>query len=382
MPPQDAWHVQLERWTTAGVIDADTAARIRAFEEAHAPATRLRWPVRLALAFGGLLLGASVLLFVSSQWDMLSPAVRFTLLLVMVGALHGLGAAAAMRSPGLSETLHALGTIALGGGVFLAGQIFNLEEHWPAGVMLWAAGAWLGVALLGGPAQLAIAVLLTPVWLGSEWLLAAGGSHGIRVLGVGVFLLALAYLTAPIGPAPSRPARVLAILGAIALLPACALLWEATEGWLSAGAGARPLTAPAPSTATMAVGWLVALAGPLLVALAFRRGAWWMNAAAAGWALAAVFAIGRAPEWTRYGWFALGAIALAGWGVRESRSERINLASALFAITVLAFYFAQVMDRLGRSLSLAGLGVLFLAGGWMLERTRRQLITGASGAGR
>jgi hypothetical protein len=41
---------------------------------------------------------------------------------------------------------------------------------------------------------------------------------------------------------------------------------------------------------------------------------------------------------------------------------------------VLAFYFSDVMDRLGRSASLIGLGLLFLGGGYLLERTRRRLI--------
>jgi hypothetical protein len=32
------------------------------------------------------------------------------------------------------------------------------------------------------------------------------------------------------------------------------------------------------------------------------------------------------------------------------------------------------MDKLGRSFSLIVLGLLFLGGGWLLERTRRRLI--------
>jgi len=43
-------------------------------------------------------------------------------------------------------------------------------------------------------------------------------------------------------------------------------------------------------------------------------------------------------------------------------------------LTVIIFYFSNVMDKLGRSVSLIGLGVLFLFGGWVLERTRRQLV--------
>ena len=50
-----------------------------------------------------------------------------------------------------------------------------------------------------------------------------------------------------------------------------------------------------------------------------------------------------------------------------------------FALTVLSFYFAKVMDKLERSGSLVLLGILFLAGGWALERTRRRLIRLARG---
>ena len=71
-----------------------------------------------------------------------------------------------------------------------------------------------------------------------------------------------------------------------------------------------------------------------------------------------------------YPWWALGAIGLVAWGVRDGRGERVNLGAAIFAATVIAFYFSQVMDKLGRSASLVGLGLLFLAGGWALERVR------------
>jgi hypothetical protein len=43
------------------------------------------------------------------------------------------------------------------------------------------------------------------------------------------------------------------------------------------------------------------------------------------------------------------------------------------------FYVSSLLDKMGRSLGLIGLGVLFLAGGWMLERLRRQLVARLSG---
>jgi uncharacterized membrane protein len=52
----------------------------------------------------------------------------------------------------------------------------------------------------------------------------------------------------------------------------------------------------------------------------------------------------------------------------------VNYGIAAFGLTVAWFYFSSLMDRLGRSLGLIGLGMLFLLGGWVLERVRRRLI--------
>jgi uncharacterized membrane protein len=70
----------------------------------------------------------------------------------------------------------------------------------------------------------------------------------------------------------------------------------------------------------------------------------------------------------------LGSIGLIAWGLKEARKERINLGIAAFALTVVYFYFSTVMDKLGRAASLIGLGMLFLLGGWLLEKTRRRLV--------
>jgi hypothetical protein len=45
-------------------------------------------------------------------------------------------------------------------------------------------------------------------------------------------------------------------------------------------------------------------------------------------------------------------------------------------VVVIWFYFADIFDKLDRSLALIGLGILFLAGGWALEKTRRKLVGG------
>lgn len=119
---------QLQRWIDAGVIDSQSADRIRAFESSH-DAPGVRWPVVFAIAFGSVMVAAGVLLFVAAHWQDLSPTQRFLLVLAMIGGFHLAAGALIPRLRSLGFALHAIGTVALGGGIFLAGQIFNLQEH-------------------------------------------------------------------------------------------------------------------------------------------------------------------------------------------------------------------------------------------------------------
>lgn len=82
------------------------------------------------------------------------------------------------------------------------------------------------------------------------------------------------------------------------------------------------------------------------------------------------------PNLGAYALVATTCVLLAWWGVRERSKAIVNYGIAMFALTVMWFYFSSVMDKLGRSLGLITLGVLFLAGGWMLETMRRKLVQG------
>src|SRR5260370_37255827 len=116
------------------------------------------------------MLGAGGRLFVSAHWDDLSPSARFSLVLALVGVFHVAGAVFSEKFPALSVALHGVGTAALGAGVFLAAQIFNLGEHWAGGVMLWALGAGIGWGLRRDLVPAAFVALLPPAWLAREWI--------------------------------------------------------------------------------------------------------------------------------------------------------------------------------------------------------------------
>jgi hypothetical protein len=157
------WEFYLERWSRGGLIDSATAARIRTLEEEQRGARGLRLPVMLASGLGGLTVGAGVLLFVAAHWDMLSPAQRFGLVIALVAIFHIAVAFTAERFPPTSSAFDAVGTLCLGAGIFLAGQIFHIQEHWPGGVLLWAIGSCYMVDFFCREAGLVVEVDPGPV---------------------------------------------------------------------------------------------------------------------------------------------------------------------------------------------------------------------------
>jgi uncharacterized membrane protein len=358
----------LERWVEAEILDRAQADRIRQFESAAVPGRRSRWPTIVALAFGGAMLAAGVLLFVSAHWDALSPLERMALLVGAVGGLHAAGAFASERFHALGVTLHAVGTIALGGAIALAGQIFHMQEHWPSAVLMWALGATVGWALLRDWPHLAMAAVLWPWWLAGEWLETRPPSYaGEPVVACGVLLLAITYLSVRRPGADRNPARIaLMWIGGLALLPATLAL--AVIG--------RPYRAPsAPRDAAVeAFGLAAAMLLPLVVAFVCRRRTVWMNGVAAAWVLALYAVVEARADVLVYAVCAAGAAGMVVWGIHEVRPERINLGMAGFAVTLIVFFFSSVMDQLGRSAALISLGILCVGGGWYGERLRRRLI--------
>jgi uncharacterized membrane protein len=368
---------RIGRWQAAGIIDAATATRIREWEAEHAPSQASRLG-RIAFGFGGLLLAAGILLFVAANWALLSPWARFATVAATVALLHVAAGLVRARSESLATALHAAGTAALGGGVFLAGQTFHLAEQWPEGFLLWSVGAAFALWLLRDWPHVLWVAVLVPAWLVCEWLARGygffGGFASFGPPAVGLFVLGVAYLAATGGDRDATWRRALARLGAVtALLAGLALPFV---GWRQGTESPLTVGLPAPPTAWLVTGWVVAIGLPLALAWRLRgREAWPML-------LAAVFAVGVAALDTSsnsdrvlaHVLFLAVSVGLVWWGLRDARRLRVNLGVLGFALTVLSFYFSSVFVKLDRSLGLIGLGVLFIGGGWWLERARRRLL--------
>ncbi len=392
------WSTRLGKWVEAGLVDPSTAEAIHRWEALHGTplagtgGSRLGTAVWFALALGGLLLAAGLLLFVSAHWQGLAPNGRLGLLLALVLAFHGGGALAAASFPALATTLHGIATVALGGGLYLAGQTFHLNALWPEGLLLWALGAGLGWLLLRQWPQLALLALLAPAWLLAAWLRVCDqvrastsglGDGPALVPAAGLLLLSLAYFSAPRGSHTMGGRRVLLWIGGLALVPA-ALLWALMASLTS---GAPPLP-----TSLAICGWSVALGAPLILAWALGGHRLAVVGVTTGWmlaglgqarraqaqsapqALAAAGPLAAVGQGVVHLWWLLGGLMLALWGSSSGRTERVNFGAATMAITVLVYYFSSVFSLLDQAVGLLGLGLLFMVGGWGLERLRRRLL--------
>ena len=389
----------LERWQNAGLLTAEAAARIRAHEQALAPgapragkpAARpdeagMRWQGVTALILGAILLACGVALFVNAHWSQLSPGGRFALVVAMVAVFHVAGGLARDKYTGLSTALHAVGTLAAGAAIALTGQIFNIQEHWPAAILLWALAALAGWALLGDQAQQTLALLLVPAWMFSEFSYYADGHIGEDVyIGRMLFTWSILFMTFFLG---SRRRAVRGILFAGAAVASITSVVFLLENWSPAGGQTfLPFS-------LRVWAWIVIAALPLLVAAFHGHRGLVPIAAAIAFTLAlpwcyrietSSYTLGNgqtytssysAPNLASHVLVAGFAVFLCWWGARLASRLLVNFGIIGFAIAVVWFYFSDVFGKMGRSLGLIGLGILFLAGGWALERTRRRILAG------
>ena len=376
----------LNRWQTAGVLDVETAGRIRAHETAQQKPAGLRWQVIVVLILGAILLACGMALFVSAHWDQIGPLARLAVVLAMVSIFHLGGGWARERFHGLSTALHAVGTISTGAAIALVGQIFNIEEHWPAAVLMWALAAVAGWILLHDEAQQTLALLLFPLWLLSEFTYYAEYHIGANVY-VGRFAVvwAVLYLTFFLGSKRRIVQGFLFAVGAIYSILGVVIL---LEGWHSWGD---------PTYLSLGLrtwGWVFIAAIPLFIAVfKFSKSVIPVTAAicfsiALPWCIRIWTDSGAYYDFKQYSYsrsepnlvayplVAAFAVFIVWWGVRLASKALVNLGILGFAISVGWFYFSDIMDKLDRSLGLIGLGILFLAGGWALEKTRRNLLAG------
>lgn len=380
MDPSKSLSDQLRRWLQAELIDADVAEAIQRWEDSqlnqskHSSVRHLAVPIRLSILLGSLLLAAGLLLFVSAHWDLMPPLWRVSLLLFIVIALHAGGAWFAERFQLMALGLHAVGTVALGAGLFLCAQIFHLDVLWSLrwGLLLWSSGAAAGWMLLRQWPQLALLSLLLPGWITAlimfevDRFSSSEADWAVVPIAAGALLTALTYFTAPDRTPLTSARSVLMWMGGLALVPA-AVTWAVVATGLDLPALGQPLW-------LSLLVWCVTLGGPVILGWWLRPHRFWPLALAAIWMLLDLLIQVQGFSVLSFAWWGVGSVGLMVWGSTEARVERVNIGTVLLATTLIGFYFTEVISRLDRSFSLLGLGLLFLVGGWGLNNLRQVLL--------
>lgn len=155
---------ELETWVREGIISDDQAMAIRG--RYPTPEQAGTWGRIAFAAAGAILIGLGVILLFAYNWEKMHKFLKLSVVFTALIAAHG--AAFATGRTAAKETLHLLGTMFFGAGIWLVAQVYHIEEHYPNAFIVWGAGALALAWALPSLAQSLIAAFLFALWDGFE----------------------------------------------------------------------------------------------------------------------------------------------------------------------------------------------------------------------
>lgn len=151
-------------WVERGIINGDQAQQIIGlYPEDHK--NRL---ITVLLILGAILLGAGIILFLASNWQYLPKWFKVTLVLSQLVLFHLSSQYMHASYPRLSAALSLLGCIMFGAGIWLIAQIFNINSHFPNGLLFWFLGVLPVAYFLREPLPLSLSAILLGGWVVAE----------------------------------------------------------------------------------------------------------------------------------------------------------------------------------------------------------------------
>jgi uncharacterized membrane protein len=357
---------RLQRWVSAGLVTAEQAERIRAFEHAeHEHRPTLLYAVA---GLGGLAIAVGLLSIVAANWDEISGRVKIGLDLVLVAAL-GLGVWQwERRGPGWARETAivvlyglVLASIALLGQVYqLGGQAHEALLAWSVLTALLMTRARSGLAAMVWILGLQVTWAVWSVWLADAWHseeLALGTIYWAPLLCIAVGRWSLVRRARP------------ALAGALDAVGWFEVLLCATLGTFAFYEDtAREHWSEAYPAAVISAVLTLAIAVALLSSLPERL------------LLVACLVLSHVPLFTSPGDLELVAAAsfvalwlLVAWTAHHARNVRLlNVATAMIGMRILAIYFEVFGTLLDTGLGLVSGGLLTLALVWLWTRKRKQ----------
>jgi uncharacterized membrane protein len=400
--PDRGWlRNRVREWESAEIVTHEQAGSILEFEKERAgvveQAVGVHRIIGIVSTFGGLLLGAGLLLFVASNWADIPRLARVAIAVATVVALQATGYWLRYRTAyhRTSATFLLLGAVAYGGAIFLVGQTYNYPLDDPSLLLLWFLPMLPMAYLVRSPAIAALGILVGYGAVGyrlAEWL---DGRRtwdywwqGVFIL-VGVAVTALGYLhngrqtLRPMG----RPFQWIGSMTVLVILYAMSF-----EGWYGPYGILRPVGLRRWALEAVPFGMWVVIVGAFVTTLVsaalLRQRGTLHRPQLAGIAVPAItgymLVVLLAAERPRSSLlpFAIANVllfgALVGFvvvGILTRHEVLVNLSLVFFGIAVITRYIEIGGGMFGTAVSMMVGGVLFIGLAWGLERVRRTLLS-------
>ena len=179
---------ELAGWVERGLLPVDTAELLSRDLDARRDGFSIG---QVLLMLAAAFMAAALLLFVSSNWDVIPRIVRLGGVILLIWAFHLGGARFYQRGmPTLGAAMLLLGTAAFGGGLSLAGQMYHIAGDLTQMLAVWL-GAAVVTAVLFRSSAVSVAAGLLAYGLCWSLLDASNGDYSVSNLVVPPLLAAL-----------------------------------------------------------------------------------------------------------------------------------------------------------------------------------------------
>lgn len=152
---------QIPQWVDKGIVSDSQADTLR---ELYPLGDAVNLGRLLLTGIGAAMIGLGVVLLFAYNWAEMGKISKLAVIFSSLIAAHALAMLMRARHVVYSESLFALGTMLMGAGIFLVGQIYHMDSHYPNAFLLWAVGAVALAWALPSLTQAFIAIILIISW--------------------------------------------------------------------------------------------------------------------------------------------------------------------------------------------------------------------------
>ncbi|MGM0593561.1 MAG: DUF2157 domain-containing protein [Pseudomonadota bacterium] len=152
---------QLPQWVDEAIISEDQAAVL---SRRHPPGDTLNLGRLLLTGIAAVMIGLGVILLFAYNWSAMGKLSKLAVIFAFLGGAHVAALLLRRRSHVYSESLFALGTMLMGAGIFLVGQVYHMDSHYPNAFLFWSLGALALAWALPSLTQAFMAVALVLTW--------------------------------------------------------------------------------------------------------------------------------------------------------------------------------------------------------------------------